>query len=146
MDAVDMDAANDIDAALARRYLAPDMGGLVAPHMVGVNVATITLDSVRDNIVSKSTSRSYIPDILLFCFWCRKFAVDCLTDFCITMLDDFSFEFPGEKASVVVSKKKEQFKTFLRDACNTPLFYLDLLHPLTYMSFVITLKKKTVIF
>jgi hypothetical protein len=51
MDAADMDVVGDIDAALARRYLAPDMGGLVAPNVVGVNVANNNNNNT--NIINK---------------------------------------------------------------------------------------------
>ena len=85
----DIDVLYDDDVGY--RHPPPIMGGLLAPN-VGVG---ITLNTIRDAIVSKSTIRSYIPEILLFCFWCRMYAVNCLTEHCIAMLDDFLFEFHG---------------------------------------------------
>lgn len=128
----------EVDDDVRHRHQPPNMGGLLAPN----GGLAITVDTVRDNIVSNSTSRSYIADILLFCFWCRMFAVDCLTDFAVAMLDDFSFEYPGRDAKFVVSKTKERFKSFLRNACNVPLIDFEYLKPPVYMSFVITLRKR----
>ena len=102
----------------------------------------ITMETVRDNIVSESTTRSYIPDILNFLFWCRQFMTDCLTQYCVDRIDAFIAEYPGRDIRFLTCRSKERFKVMLRNASTTPLLIMERLNPQKFMSYIITLCRK----
>ena len=118
------------------------MGGLLHPNVGVAGRNAITLDSIRDGIVSESTTRSYIADIMYFLFWCRSFAIRCLTTHMILLCDLFVDEHPGQDVRFVISATKERFKTILREARTTPLVRFKYLTADQYMLFVSTLRKR----
>ncbi|KAG7372100.1 hypothetical protein IV203_018243 [Nitzschia inconspicua] len=64
-----------IPAAAAAATIAPDGGGRGAA--VGGH---LTLNNVRDGVVSGRTSRIYLGDIIVFLNWCSIHQVDWLTE------------------------------------------------------------------
>ncbi|KAG7370666.1 hypothetical protein IV203_019236 [Nitzschia inconspicua] len=62
-------------AAAAAATIAPDGGGSGAA--VGGH---LTLNNVRDGVVSGRTSRIYLGDIIVFLNWCSIHQVDWLTE------------------------------------------------------------------
>ncbi|KAG7370965.1 hypothetical protein IV203_019535 [Nitzschia inconspicua] len=64
-----------IPAAAAAATIAPDGGGSGAA--VGGH---LTLNNVRDGVVSGRTNRIYLGDIIVFLNWCSIHQVDWLTE------------------------------------------------------------------
>ena len=102
----------------------------------GVNHDGITIEHVRDGVVSNSTLKKYVNEILNFSNWCLQHQHDWLTDFGSRRLQQIQQQRPGERHRPYRIRVKLQFKTLLRFATEDPLIHLDAITPEGYMAYI----------
>ena len=113
------------------------------PLIVLPTMPFISIDLIRDNIISEATARTYLPDIMHFLYWCQQFAVNILTPYCVGVLNAFRSELDGDDADAVrtvVNRSKERFKGILRSANTEALVYLPEITADIFMEYLATLR------
>ena len=130
-----MDAANDdvIEAAVVN---APAIS-INDIHLQRNNL--LTVNAVRDAIVSQSTSRSYVA-YNFFLIWLFKNNRDCLTTVCVDIIAEYIASKPGAKDRAIVNSYKEPMKQHFREAFSTPLIVVDNITASMFMEFLTTLR------
>jgi hypothetical protein len=130
-----MDAAN-IDAIDAPQINAVP----IINNIIHQRNNRLTLDAVRDAIVSQSTQRSYVAYNFFFLLWLFDTNMDCLTAVCVDIIYGFSESKPGATHRVLVNSFKEPMKQYLREAHNTPLIIEENITASMFMEFLTTLR------
>jgi hypothetical protein len=103
----------------------------------------ITLSTIRDNIVTDGTLKTYLADILHFLFFCLNHNhAYCLTEYCIRLLNSYTAKYPRRLVQFVVSKSKKEFKAIIRNCKDVPLVHLDRMNPDTFGLFLLHIRKK----
>ena len=102
----------------------------------GVNHDGITIEHVRDGVVSNSTLKKYVNEILNFLNWCLQHQHDWLTDFGSRWLQQIQQQRPGERHRPYRIRVKLQFKTLRQFATEDPLIHLDAITPEGYMAYI----------
>ena len=102
----------------------------------GVNHDGITIEHVRDGVVSNSTLKKYVNEILNFLNWCLQHQHDWLTDFGSRWLQQIQQQRPGERHRPYRIRVKLQFKTLGQFATEDPLIHLDAITPEGYMAYI----------
>lgn len=103
------------------------------------NVNHVSLQTIRDNIISPSTYRAYISDLLQFLQWVHTNENQWLTPNGNERLTDIYVQQENENARQHRARKMENFTNLLRDACAEPIVYLDRIVPSKYLNFILTL-------
>jgi hypothetical protein len=86
----------------------------------------IALSTIRDNIMTNGTLKTYLADILHFLCFCLNHNHEyCLTEYCIRLLNSYTANYPRRLVQYVVSKSKKGFKAVIRNCKDTPLIHLN---------------------
>jgi hypothetical protein len=101
----------------------------------------VTLDSIRDSVVSANTTKAYIGDITSFLSWVVDFEPDWLTDYGKSQLANCFCVIESEKIRARQSRIQISLKNLLRDSFTHPIIFLERINPARYMSFILTLRK-----
>jgi hypothetical protein len=108
----------------------------------------VTLNVVRDSIISANTYRSYVGDLIQFIKWLLlqpQLMEEWLTDYGRSQLI-IIFHCPDDEGvRAHRTRVGEQLKNLLRDAINNPIANIDAITPTQYMEFILQLPKKMII-
>ena len=97
----------------------------------------ISLDQIRDRIVSPNTLKTYLVDVFALLFWLLDERIECLTEHGITILTEYRSSSPEDcPVRVLFRQNKEAFIQHLREAEQTAVIRLDVLTPLIFMDHI----------
>jgi hypothetical protein len=100
----------------------------------------LTLDNIRDGIVSQATFRSYIGDLFHFLKWVMQKNRLWLTDYGVTQIADVETRRETETIRMYRSRSIIQLKSLLRDSFNNNIIRINSITPSGFMDYVLTLK------
>lgn len=115
-----------------------------ALNIIQTTTEVVTYNDIEDSIISDSTLKKYLPDLMHFIFWLMDNSIICLTQHCISLLRNYK-----DKASrdddifKIICNSKKEFMTHLRSAKETPLLDLKNVTTKLFMTYLITLKNRT---
>jgi hypothetical protein len=101
----------------------------------------VTIESIRDAVVSANTFKSYLGDLIALLQWIYENKRNWLTDHGKDQLCICSSLLPNETVAGQKQRVRETVTTILRNAFNEPILILDAVVPADYMSFILTLRK-----
>jgi hypothetical protein len=85
----------------------------------------VTLDTVRDNIISRNTKRSYTSDLLQFLRWVQINAIDWLTEYGNAQLSEILVRREEESARQHRARMMITFSNLLRKSPTQPIIHID---------------------
>ncbi|KAG7343152.1 hypothetical protein IV203_021097 [Nitzschia inconspicua] len=122
----------------AAAAIAADGGDGGAAAAVGGH---LTLNNVRDGVVSGRTSRIYLGDIIVFLNWCSIHQVDWLTEHGSDRLHAIQVRRAGESNRAFNIRIRTELHAVLRDANQNPVIHLDRIQPERFIEFILTLRR-----
>ena len=105
---------------------------------VVLQVGDITLDTVRDGVVSKKTLDMYGHESLTFLSWCQTNRPDWLTAVGTGRLQRIKTRREGERTRAFQKRMYRQLKTLLRRCSSEPLLVLHRITPESFMDYVMS--------
>jgi hypothetical protein len=99
----------------------------------------ITLETIRDQIVSKRTFISYLGDIFHLLKWIERNENGWLTEYGRTRLADISTRREDESLHSYRSRKAIDLKALLRDAYDQQVVLIDAVTPPRYMDYILSI-------
>ena len=108
----------------------------IDPDDVGTN-ATITLEGVHDSVVSSSTLRGYMGEIIKFLVWCVGNKPNWLTDDGRDQIAHITEEHGGEGVFAQRSRTRAAFLGLLRSCDESPVLLLGEVTPCGIMEYAI---------
>lgn len=100
----------------------------------------LTVDAVRDAIVSQSTLRSYVLYNFFFFLLLYDMHSQCLTHLGATVVAEYHEELPDTAHRLIVKSKRNNFTMHLRECFDHPLLLLNLITPTMFISFLTSLR------
>lgn len=101
----------------------------------------VTIESIRDAVVSANTFKSYLGDLIALLQWVYQNKRNWLTNHGKDQLCICAALLPDETVAGQKQRVRETIQSILRDAYDEPILLLDAVVPADYMSFIITLRK-----
>jgi hypothetical protein len=102
-----------------------------------MNLPEITLDDIRDRVISRNTNKTYLVDNFHFIIWLSRNNIECLTDHGVAMLTEFRAAVPnGSSDKVLLRRNKEEYLHYLRNAEDNHIIHLDRVTPRIFIDFV----------
>jgi hypothetical protein len=102
-------------------------------------IVGITLDTIRDSIVSAKTYASYIGDLGHFLKWVALNEYAWLTEYGGTRLAEIETRNEDESVRSFRSRRLVSLKALLRDAYDQHVVHVDAITPNRYMDYVLTI-------
>lgn len=99
----------------------------------------LTLDSIRDHIISQGTFRSYIGDLTHFLKWVMLNETNWLTEYGIARLGDLETRRETETVRTHRSRKLIQLKSLLRDSFENNIIHIESITPSRFMDYILSL-------
>ena len=105
--------------------------------------AEVSFADVEDAIISDSTMKKYLPDLMHFFFWLLDNEVDTLTNHCISLLLDYKHSSRSKDIYKIVCESKLNFLSHLRASNEVPILVLDCMTPKIFMTYLIQIRNRT---
>lgn len=119
----------------------PDLLSFPSSTEAATEVAALTLDDIKDGVVSSSTLDIYVVNVLYLLFWLKENHADVLTAYCLNFVDRLIAASPtGTSISKIVNQNKNDFASILRRSSVEPLIFLDRLNVDLFMEYILTLR------
>lgn len=99
----------------------------------------VTIDDIRDSIVSASTLQSYVGEMCKFLQWVVNNENNWLTDYGRTQLGNILVQREDETIRVFRTRKTFQLKNLLRHSDTHSIVILDQITPTRYMNYIMSL-------
>lgn len=99
----------------------------------------LTIDNLRDGIVSENTNNSYLGDISQFLSWVMVHEVTWLTEFGKVELKDILIIPVNESVRAHNARVLGRLRSILRNSYETNVVILNKITPVRYMDFILTL-------
>jgi hypothetical protein len=102
----------------------------------------INISEIEDSVISDSTLKKYLPDLMHFLFWLLENAADCLTNHCVSLLNDYKKASSSDDIFPIINQSKMKFMIHLRSSNETPLMVLDNITPKLFMIYIAKLRNR----
>jgi hypothetical protein len=106
-----------------------------------INNNNVTLQTVRDNIISPKTRQAYVSDLLQLLPWVYTNENQWLTEYGNEQLGIAFVRQENETARQHRARKVNEVTNLLRDAYTRPIVHLHRIIPSKYLSFILTLHR-----
>lgn len=78
-----------------------------------------------------------------FFFWLLENKVDCLTNFCVSLLLEYKYKSKSKDVQKIISESKKDFIIHLQLSNETPTLHLKKVTAKLYMTYLIQLRNRT---
>ena len=120
-----------------------DIEGVVGQEVLD---GSITLDDIRDGIVSEKTNKRYVLDIFQFLEYCFNLLTspwtEFLTDFGRQSFSSLIAQKDGESVRMLRKRRFDGLCSLLRDSWRNPIIHLNHLQPIDYITYLNSLRSQ----
>jgi hypothetical protein len=106
-----------------------------------LNDVPVSLQTIRDNLISPKTLRAYTNDLVQFLQWVHTNENHWLTDYGNEELTNLYVQHEHENARQHRARKVNGVATLLRNSYQEPIVHLERIVPSKYVNFVLTLHR-----